>query len=186
MSKSTNTSFSTRQQSIASSISSKPSECVREDLASERGALREIGVEGATQKPNIECKVAPQKLDSTSADSEKHSNMESISSEPPHKKERSLSTTSSQTSVRKGCKADAMSDVKSDFKSSSNVEIKIALHDKEQFPSLEPARSPASSIVDGRRPPPPPKGPVNYSTVAKKQVKPVVPRNLVPRSGSKP
>jgi hypothetical protein len=194
MSKST--SFSSRKQSTTSSLSSKPSECAKENSNMKEAAIAKVAAGGNAEK-EVDCKDAPKKLESTATNSEKDFNKEHIASESLRKKERSLSITSSQPSERK---ADAASDAKSDIGSASNVDTeqkfapKILLDDMEQFPKLQPSESPLSAIADGKRPPPPPptKVAVNGSSSAKKQIKPVVPivpvvpRTLAPRPGYQP
>jgi hypothetical protein len=195
MSKST--SFSSRKQSTTSSLSSKPSECAKENSNMKEAAVAKAAAGGTAEK-EVDRKDAPKKLESTATNSEKDFNKEDIASESLRKKERSLSITSSQPSERK---ADAASDAKSDIGSASNVDTeqnlapKILLDDMEQFPKLQPSGSPSSAIADGKRPPPPPpptKATVNGSSATKKQIKPVVPivpvvpRTLAPRPGYQP
>jgi hypothetical protein len=193
MSKST--SFSSRKQSTTSSLSSKPSECAKENSNMKEAAIAKVAA-GYTAEKEVDYKDAPKKLESTATNSEKDFNKEDIASESLRKKERSPSITSSQPSERK---AGAASDAKSDIGSASNVDTeqnlapKILLDDMEQFPKLQPSESPPSAIADGKRPPPPPtKVAVNGSSSAKKQIKPVVPivpvvpRTLAPRPGYQP
>jgi hypothetical protein len=193
MSKST--SFSSRKQSTTSILSSKPSECAKENSNMMEAAIAKVAAGGTAEK-GVDCKNAPKKLESAATNSEKDFDKEDIASETLRKKERSLSITSSQPSERK---ADAASDAKSDIGSGSNVDTeqilapKILLDDMEQFPKLQPSGSPSSAIADGMRPPPPPtKATVNGFRSTKKQIKPVVPivpvvpRTLAPRLGYQP
>jgi hypothetical protein len=194
MSKST--SFSSRKQSMTSSLSSKPSECAKENSNMKEAAVAKVAAGGTAEK-EIDRKEGPKKLESTATNSEKDFNKEDVASESLRKKERSLSITSSQPSEYK---ADAVSDAKSDIGSASNVDTeqnlasKILLDDMKQFPKLQPSGSPPSAIADGKRPPPPPpaKAAANGSNSTKKQIKPVVPivpvvpRTLAPRPGYQP
>jgi hypothetical protein len=193
MSKST--SFSSRKQSMTSSLSSKPSECAKENSNMKEAAVAKVAAGGTAEK-EVDRKDTPKKLESTATNSEKDFNKEDIASQSLRKKERSLSITLSQPSERK---ADAASDAKSDIGSASNVDAeqnlapKIRLDDMNQFPKLQPSGSPPSAIADGKRPPPPPtKAAVNGSSSTKKQIKPVVPivpvvpRTLAPRPGYQP
>jgi hypothetical protein len=195
MSKST--SFSSRKQSTTSSLSSKPSECAKENSNMKEAAIAKATAEGTAEK-EVDYKNASKKPESTATNSEKDFNREDIASEGLRKKARSLSVTSSQPSERK---ADAVSDAKSDIGSANNVNTEqnlapeILLDDMEQFPKLQPSGSPPSAIADGKRPPPPPlptKAAVNGSSSTKKQIKPVVPivpvvpRSLAPRPGFQP